>query len=52
MEEMASAKVAKASWRKNKGGGGAELGWKWSFRIGDSGQRVPFYNRCGVVVVI
>jgi hypothetical protein len=37
MEEMASTKVAKASWRKNKGGGDAELGRKWSFRIGGSG---------------
>jgi hypothetical protein len=28
--------VAKASWRKNKNRDNAELGWKWSFRIGDS----------------
>jgi hypothetical protein len=37
MEEMACAKVVKASWRRNKDSDNAELGWKWSFRIGGSG---------------
>jgi hypothetical protein len=35
-ERWASSTVAKASWRKNKSGGDAELGRKWSFRIGGS----------------
>jgi hypothetical protein len=32
-----SGLVAKASWKKNKNSDNAELGWKWSFRIGGSG---------------
>jgi hypothetical protein len=36
-ERCSSGKVAKASWRQNKSGGDAELGRKWSFRIGGSG---------------
>jgi hypothetical protein len=33
-ERWASGRVAKASWRKNKSGGDAELGRTWGFRIG------------------
>jgi hypothetical protein len=32
-----SGLVAKASWKKNKNSDNAELGWKWSFRVGGSG---------------
>jgi hypothetical protein len=30
-------RVAEASWKKNKNSDNAELGWKWSFRIGGFG---------------
>jgi hypothetical protein len=39
--------VAKAGWKKNKNSDNAELGWKWSFRIGGSGKGFPYTTAAG-----